>query len=135
MKLRTYSLDDFVWLLEILGKETARKALAAAQVVDNAIVLDIGLPLYFYPKSLAPNETVVIDADGWWRFAYCIQYALDELNAGVDVRGRDISHFTIAHVSEVSDLRTRFAHAAQVWWRAMGQQCLAAERLALQQFL
>lgn len=134
VKLRTYSLEDFVWLLEILGRETARKALAAAQVVDNAIVLDIGLPLYFYPKSLAPNETIVVDADAWWRFAYCIQYTLEELKAGQDARGRDISHFTIMHMSDVSDLRTQFARATNTWWRAMGQQCLAAEQSALQHF-
>lgn len=129
--MRTYSLEDFVWILEILGEETARKALENAMVSYNAIVLDIGLPFYFYPKSLQVNETVVVDADGWWRLPFCIHYTLHELQAGVDRAGRDISHFSIAPVSEELDLSFRYAEATGMWWNAIGRECLLAERAAL----
>ena len=134
--LRTYSLEDFVCLLEIFGQEVARKALAEAVVIYNAIVLDLGgIPLYFYPKSLQVNETLVIDADGWWRLPFCIHYTLDELRAGVDQDGRDISHFSIAPVSQELDIASRFAEATNVWWQAIGSDCLNAERAAVQRFL
>lgn len=132
--LRTYSLEDFVWLLEILGGEVARKALENAMVTYNAIVLDIGLPLYFYPKSLQVNETLVVDADGWWRLPFCIHYTLDELRAGVDAAGRDISHFSIAPVSGELDVNFRFAQATEMWWKAIGRDCLNAERGAVQRW-
>ncbi len=135
MFLRTYSLGDFVWLLEILGKKTARKALMGAQVTYNAIVLDIGVPLYFYPKSLQVNETVAVDADGWWRLPFCIHHTLEELQAGVDRAGRDISHFNVAPVSEELDLNSRYVEATKTWWNAIGRKCLNAERAAVQRFL
>lgn len=132
--LRTYSLPDFVWLLEILGKETARKALEKALVTYNAIVLDIGVLLYFYPKSLQVNETLAVDADGWWRLPFCIHYTLDELQAGVDREGHDISHFNIAPVSEELDVSSRYVEATKTWWNAIGKDCLSAERAAVQNF-
>lgn len=134
--LRTYSLDDFVWILEILGKRAARKALMNAKVTYNAIVLDIeGVPFYFYPKSLAVNETLVIDADAWWRFAYCIHYTLDELQAGRNKHGRDISHFNVVPVSKKLDVKSQYAQATKQWWKAIGMECLSDERAAVQEFL
>lgn len=133
--LRTYSLPDFVWLLEILGKETARKALKKALVTYNAIVLDIGVPLYFYPKSLQVNETLAVDADGWWRLPFCIHHTLDDLHAGVDREGNDISHFNVTPVSQELDVSSRYAEAAKTWWKVLGRDCLNAERAAVQRFL
>ncbi len=133
--LRTYSTPDFVWLLEILGKETARKALMKARVTYNAIVLDIGVPLYFYPKSLQVNETLAVDADSWWRLPFCIHHRLDELQAGVDQMGQDISHFNVAPVSQELDVSSRYVEAAKTWWKAIGRDCLNAERATVQRFL
>ena len=133
--LRSYSLEDFMSMLEIIGTETARKALIEAQVTYNAIVLTVhGLPLYFFPKSLWSNETTVIDADGWWRLPYSVAYTLNELQAGTDKTGKDISHFSIAEVSGVFDLRARFAETADTWWQVIGQRLLALEREAIQKF-
>lgn len=134
--LRTYSLEDFVCLLEILGKQTAEKLLNKALVSYNAIVLDVeGIPFYFYPKSLQVNETVVVDADGQWRLPFCIHYTLDELQAGTDRGGSDISHFTIAPVSQGLDIRSRYAEATEMWWKAIGSECFSAERAAVRRFL
>lgn len=134
--LRTYSLKDFVLILEIVGREAARKALKKVRVGYNFIRIDLeGIPFYYYPKSLAVNETVVIDADGWWRFAYCIHYTLDELRAGKDKQGRDISHFNITPVVKELDVKAQYAHAAETWWSVIGHDCLNAERAAVQGFL
>ncbi|HEY0011161.1 MAG TPA: radical SAM protein [Candidatus Paceibacterota bacterium] len=133
--LRTYSLADFVVLLQILGKETARKALSNAMVEYNAIVLDVGIPLYFYPKSLQVNETLVVDADGWWRVPFCIQHSLEDLQRGTDAKGNDLSHFSIARVSEELDVPTVFAETAEKWWRAIGKESFSAELATVQRFL
>ncbi|MEJ0053796.1 MAG: hypothetical protein WDN10_03695 [bacterium] len=133
--LRTYSLDDFVALLGILGKETANRVLRNALVTYNAIVLDIGIPLYFYPKSLQVNETLVIDADGWWRLPFCIHHSLAELRAGEDEMGKDISHFNVVPVLPCVDVPTLHAKAASRWWVSIGRDCLSLERQALEAFL
>lgn len=133
--LRSYSLDDFVTLLTILGKETARQALQSALVIYNAIVLDIGVPLYFYPKSLWANETLVIDADGWWRLPYCVAYPLALLQAGVDAQGNDLSHFSIAPTGLGMNIPLLYRAAAGNWWATIGQECLSQERIALEAFL
>lgn len=132
--LRSYSLDDFTRILRILGKETARKILANAKVTYNAIVLDIGVPLYFYPKSLWANEACVIDADGWWRMPYCVRYRLAELQAGIDLQGNDLSHFNVAQATPGMDVSQLHSYAAVKWWAAIGQKSLHQERSALQEF-
>lgn len=59
--LRSYSPQGFIALCEVIGKETVRKALLEAEVIDNGIVLKVeGITLYFYPKSLQCNETLVV---------------------------------------------------------------------------
>lgn len=129
--LRSYSLQDFVSLLALIGKDTAHKALAKARVTYNAIVLDIGIPLYFYPKSLQVNETIVIDADGEWRLPFCIHYSLAELQAGRDTRDNDISHFNVGTVSPSMDVSTMYPAAVSQWWASIGETCLLQERGAL----
>lgn len=134
--LRSYSLKDFVRILEIIGIETVHKALQEAEVTCNAIVLSIhGVSLYFFPKSLWSNETLVIDADGWWRLPYSVAYTLDELVAGTDTAGNDISHFSIAEVTETLDFGCRFPETVDTWWRVIGNDCLSAEWKTLQRFL
>lgn len=131
--LRTYSLQDFVDLLTILGPKTAREALENAMVIYNAIVLDIGgIPLYFYPKSLQVNETLVVDADQWWRLPFCIHHTLPELQAGVDINGNNISHYNVERVSETTNVAARFGLATDMWWGAIGEQCFAEEQAKLQ---
>jgi hypothetical protein len=133
--LRTYSLEDFVLILEIIGEKAVRKAFKKVRVGYNSIVLDLeGIPFYYYPKSLAVNETLVVDADGWWRFAYCIHYTLDELRAGRDRQGRDISHFSVMPVYKELDLRAQYGRAARTWWHTIGGNCLNRERTAIRQF-
>jgi hypothetical protein len=134
--LRTYSLADAVDLLELFGPETARRALLESTVAYNAIVLDIeGIPFFIYPKSLQINETLVVDADNWWRLPFCIAHTLLELQAGRSAAGEDLSHFSIEPVSEELDITTRFSVAATDWWRAVGKGCFESECEALRKFL
>jgi len=133
--LRSYSLSDFVSLLRILGKETARKALSSAMVIYNAIVLDIGLPFFFYPKSLQVNETLFVDADGMWRLPFSIQHSLAELQGGTGRDGTDLSHFSVAPMALGMDIPSFHKLAAREWWRAIGEESLSQERSALETFL
>ena len=134
--LRTYSLQGFIDICEVFGRETMRKALLEAEVVYNGIVLNVeGITLYFYPKSLQCNETLVIDADGQWRLPFSIMYTLDELQCGQSTAGEDLSHFTIAPVSGKLDVTEVYAHSTETWWKAIGQKSFNEERIAVERFL
>jgi hypothetical protein len=132
--LRTYSLVDFVDILDILGVDTARKALKESTVTDNAAVLDVGIPLYFYPKSILVNETLVADADMWLRHPYSIAHTLPELQAGRSARGEDLRHLSIAPIDGQLDISKIFPETADNWWKGIGKKCFEDELLALRRF-
>lgn len=134
--LRSYSLQGFVAICEVIGKETVRKALLEAEVIDNGIVLKVeGITLYFYPKSLQCNETLVIDADGWWRLPFSVAHTLDELQRGQSTEGDDLSHFSIAPVSEKLDVTEVYARSTIGWWQAVGRKSFNEERVAVERLL
>ncbi len=140
--LRSYSLQGFIAIAQAIGVETVRKALLKEQVIDNddgpsnGIVLDVGFcELYFYPKSLQCNETLVVDADGQWRLPFSVAHRLDELQHGQSTDGEDLSHFSIAPVSEKLDVAKVYAHSAETWWQAVGRSSFNEERVAVERLL
>lgn len=136
--LRTYSLQGFVALCEAIGMETVRKALLKVQATEDgsAIVLDVGFTkLYFYPKSLQCNETLVVDADGQWRLPFSVAHRLDELQHGQSADGENLSHFSIAPVSEKLDVAKVYARSAETWWQAVGKSSFNEERVAVERLL
>lgn len=134
--LRSYSLQGFIALCEVIGKETVRKALLEAEVIDNGIVLKVeGITLYFYPKSLQCNETLVVDADGWWRLPFSVAHTLDELQSGQSTEGEDLSHFSITPVSEKLDVAEVYARSTETWWQAVGRKSFNEERVAVERLL
>jgi hypothetical protein len=134
--LRSYSLAGFVALANVLGRDTVSKALQKRDVIDNAVMLDVGgLLLYYYPKSLQCNETVVLDADGQWRLPFCVAHTLEELQRGVSTEGEDLSHFTIAPLSAELDVASTYARSTETWWKAMGKKSFDAERAAVERIL
>ena len=132
MFLRVYNLEDMRLLISIFGKEAFSKLIRNAEVTQNALVLDIGLPLFFYPVSLAPGETLVIDADNWWRLPYCIKYTLDELSKGRDIHGQDISAYNIAEITKQTNVAHAYEQAVSRWREYRGEEQLIAERALLQ---
>jgi hypothetical protein len=134
--LRSYSLSGFMALCEVIGGETVRQALQKAEVVDNGIVLDVGgFTLYFYPKSLQCNETLVVDADAVWRLPFSVAHRLDELQRGVSAEGDDLAHFSICPVSEKLDVAETYARSVETWWQAVGSTSFNEERVAVGRLL
>lgn len=132
MFLRVYNLEDIRLLISIFGKETFSKLMENAKVTQNALVLDIGFPLFFYPVSLAPGETIVIDVDNWWRLPYCIKYTLDELSKGRDVYGQDISVYNITEITKQTNVADVYKQAVSRWREYRGEKQLATERALFQ---
>jgi len=132
MFLRIYNLEDMQSLISIFGNGAFSKMLKDAKVTQNALVLDIGFPLFFYPVSLAPSETLVIDADNWWRLPYCIKYTLKELGKGRDMGGQDISTYNITEITQKTDVVQTYRQAVAQWQKYCGEQQLVEERALLQ---
>ncbi len=132
MFLRVYNLDDMHSLVSIFGKDTFAKLLKNAKVTQNALVLDVGFPLFFYPTSLVPCETLVIDVDGWWRLPYSIKYTLEELKEGRSIDGEDISVYSITEIDQKTNAAKTHRKAAAQWQKYRGEQSLLAERALFQ---
>lgn len=134
--LRSYSLAGFVALSKAIGIETVRKALPKALVAYNGIELDVGFTkLQFYPKSLQCNETVVVDADAWWRLPFSVAHTLGQLKAGVSAEGEDLTHFSIAPLSAELDVAEVYARSVETWWKAVGLKSFNEERDAVGRLL
>ena len=134
--LRSYSLAGFIALAQAIGVETVRKALPKALVTYNGIVLDVGFTkLHFYPKSLQCNETLVVDADHWWRLPFSVAHTLGQLKAGVSAEGEDLTHFSIAPLSAELDVAKVYARSVETWWQAVGLKSFNEERDAVEQLL
>ena len=126
--LRIYNLEDMQLLISVFGNDAFSELLKNAKVTQNALVLDVGFPLFFYPMSLAPNETLVIDTDNWWRLPYCIKYKLDELKRGRSLSGQDITAYNITKISKQTDVAKMHSVAMNQWKKYCGEKLLVKER-------
>jgi MoaA/NifB/PqqE/SkfB family radical SAM enzyme len=127
--LRIYNLDDMRSLISVFGKNTFSKLLKGAKVTQNAVVFNVGgFSLFFYPTSIAPGETLVIDADGWWRLPYCIKYTLDELGKGYDSNRHDISVYNVTKITKRTDVAKTYKQAVFCWQKYCGEKQLLKER-------
>jgi len=133
--LRIYNLEDMRSLISIFGKKAFSTLLKNAKVTQNALVLDIGFPLFFYPASIAPGETLVIDADGWWRLPYCIKYALKELELGCDLNGQSISVYNVTKISEQTRVDEMFKQVVSNWRKYCGEKQLFQEQELFQNLI
>jgi MoaA/NifB/PqqE/SkfB family radical SAM enzyme len=126
--LRIYNLEDMLSLISIFGERSFSTLLKKAKVTQNALVLDIGFPLFFYPSSIAPSETLVIDADGWWRLPYCIKYTLKELAEGRDSSGQNISVYNVTKITEQTDVAETYKRVVSSWRMYYGERQLSEEQ-------
>lgn len=87
-----------------------------------------GVTLSYFPKSLSINETIVLDIDSWYRLPYSIQYTIEELRLGFDVKGNNIAPYSIADLHSHTDIDQQYKKAVRIWWKTFGKQSLENEK-------
>lgn len=129
--LRLYQLEDVIKLSNVLGKKIFLKDFdnSDSVLVDNGSISFIvnNIRITYIPLSICSSETFVIDADGKYRLAYCIQYTLEELNRGLDCKGNNITPYTVKELKLNSDYKHLYEQGARQWISNFGNQSLEEE--------
>lgn len=126
---RVYVAEDLAKLAQAVGYAAFCAAMENATVVPGAIqfVLD-GVEVTFYPQSLSPTETFVIDADATYRAPYAIAFTLAELQHGMSKSGRNIQPYTNAYINQESEFQTLYQNGVRNWQKHFGIQALEKEK-------
>jgi hypothetical protein len=127
---RIYRVGDLEKLARNLGPVAFRGCVRDASVnaVTGELLLDIGeMSVSFLPASIWPQETFLVDADGFYRTAYSAQYTLSEYANGIAVDGSDTTPYAIAKLDNQSSLHDLYHKCVDRWWSFLGQQLMQEE--------
>lgn len=129
--LKLYKLDDIIKLSEVVGKKKFLESFNDSKTVmvdrgSVSFVVD-GIRILYIPLSICQSETFVIDSDGKYRLAYCIEYTLKELNDGMDCKGNDISAYTVSRLERDSSFQKLYKKGAKQWMDNFGLKNLEQE--------
>ncbi|MFA5095696.1 MAG: hypothetical protein WC447_03510 [Candidatus Paceibacterota bacterium] len=129
--LKLYKLDDVIKLSEVIGKQKFLKDFNDSKTVmvdrgSISFMVD-GIRILYIPLSICQSETFVIDSDGSYRLAYCIEYTLKELNEGKDSKGNDILAYTVSRLEKNSSFKSLYTKGAKQWMDNFGLKNLEQE--------
>jgi len=125
---RIYVAEDIAKLAYAVGTSKFLSAMDRAEVSNCAISLIIdGVSVLYYPHSVAPSETFVLDADAHYRAPYSIAYSLEELRSGVSRFGDDIRAYTIGKVEIGSQFDVLYSRGVENWRSSFGREALNME--------
>ncbi|MFA6042162.1 MAG: radical SAM protein [Patescibacteria group bacterium] len=126
---RIYVAEDIAKLAQVVGKARFCSAVEQAIVAPGAIqfVLE-GVEVTFYPQSVSPTETFVIDADATYRAPYAIAFTLTELQRGTSRFGQNVRPYTNAQIHSGSSFRVLYQNGVQNWQMHFGVQALVKEK-------
>ncbi len=126
--LRLYRIQDIIKLAEAVGHQKVWNAMDQGLVDLGRIIFYIdNVEVTYYPLSIWPQEEVVIDADGVYRFAGSVQYSLEEYRNGENQAGKMIDHYTSNQLDAESNLLREYKAAARKWWLFHGKRYLGEE--------
>lgn len=129
--LKLYKLDDVIKLAAIVGTQEFLKNFNDSKtvMVDRGSISFMvgGIRVLYIPLSICPSETFIIDSDGKYRLAYCIEYTLKELRENIDSGGNDISAYTVSELKENSSFKSLYKKGVQKWMDNFGLKNLEQE--------
>lgn len=117
--LRLYRSADLDKFARVIGVEKFHSAFFTPKnVLVGTARMDMrvdGVPVSYFPLSIAINETTVIDADGYYRAPYSIGFTLAEHAAGVSATGQDLSAYTIEKLTPESRFSALYEKGVRHW--------------------
>lgn len=126
--LKFYWTNDLPKLIGAVGKKVFERAFARATADHSSVRFEIdGIEIRYFPHSIAPKETFVIDADVRFRLPYANAYSLQELQSGMSRFGEDLTPLTVGPVGPDSDLSALYQECARRWLELHFEQALAME--------
>jgi hypothetical protein len=126
--LKFYWTDDLPKLIGAVGQNVFERAFAQATADHSSVRFEIdGIEIRYFPHSIAPKETFVIDADACFRLPYANAYSLQELQSGISRSGEDLTPLTVGLVGVRGDLSELYRECVRRWLDAYFSSALAEE--------
>ncbi len=126
--LKIYEVSDMLKLVNAVGGVKFFEAFEKAQIGFSSVsfVLD-GVLVRYFPKSMAPKETFMLDADAVYRVPYVISHTLAELNREA------LGKYTIGKVTAESNFRLLYKKCVIGWRENFSREAFKEEAFIFQQ--
>lgn len=126
--LRIYVADDMLKLAKAVGGKAFMSSLKRASVdlASLSFTLD-SIPVVYYPQSVSPSETFVLDSDGCYRVPYSLAFTLKELRDGISRFGDDTGAYTVRRVDATSDFQALYRECVSKWQAVFGRDAIRKE--------
>ncbi|HWQ59800.1 MAG TPA: radical SAM protein [Candidatus Fimivivens sp.] len=126
--LKFYWTDDVPKLIEAVGRKVFDCAFSQAIADYSSVRFEIdGIEIRYFPRSIAPKETFVIDADACFRLPYVNAYSLRELRSGISRIGEDLAPLTVGPIGPDNDLSKLYQECVRRWIDMHFEQALEKE--------
>ena len=127
--LKIYEVSDMLKLAKAVGGLKFFEAFKKAQIGSSSVSFLLeGVLVRYFPKSMAPKETFVLDVGGFYRVPYDgISHTLAELNREALVK------YTIGKVTEESSFRLLYEKCVARWRENLSQEAFEEEAFIFQQ--
>ncbi|MDD5290026.1 MAG: hypothetical protein PHT40_02395 [Patescibacteria group bacterium] len=127
---KLYRYQDLNKLKTIIGEEKIKKILT-----KNNITFDQGsigfnlenIQINYFPFSLWPQESILIDADGANRVAFSQKFTLKQL-----CHDKNKKKYTIAKLRENENYQQVYLREVEWWWKNFGKNFLGEEKIAFE---
>lgn len=127
--VKSYNINDLNKLGAVVGYGTLWNSLTDTSS-DQHVEVDVGsltftidgVRVSFFPTSIWPQESFLIDADGANRIASCQQYRLDQLHTDPALK-----RYTVAQLSPHENFEAAYNRELAHWWEFFGRKQLEKE--------
>lgn len=126
--LKFYWTDDLPKLIHAVGQSTFESAFSRAAADASSVRFEIdGIEIRYFPHSIAPRETFVVDADGQYRLPYANAYSLRELQTGISRFSEDLTALTVDLIEPKHTLSDLYQKCAKRWIEGYFEPALKQE--------
>src|SRR3989338_9928457 len=123
---RIFRLEDMQTLANIVGNNSFKKSIRDenARIYHGLIKWNIGkIQVIYYPLSIWPNETIIIDSDGSQRIPMFQQYSLQNL-----AKDLTLQKYTVDKLNKESSLEEQYSKEVNHWKNNFGLEYLKREK-------
>ena len=134
ISFKLYRIEDLEKLAAAVGEKKFWEAITSEDDTEGYSA-ELGYmrfyidhtPVYYYPISAFPLETIVIDADAVSRSAYFQQFSLEELKKDESATGINIEKYSWAQLDAKSSYSETYKTGVEKWWKYFGKTFLEKE--------
>jgi len=123
---KIYNYQDLSKLIEIIGEKKFRQIFINKIFFSTGVITFNlnGLNIMYYPSSMWPLESFLIDADACNRTAYSHSYTLCQLR-----NNSNFKKYTVTQLTGEENYKQACQKQTMYWWKYFGQEFLDKEQM------